>query len=129
MTVDRKQVEKELCAIDELWSRVRPGKRVCGGDRDGNSCVYPLEDVRSVLGSFKSEAEAQAFAQSPHHVERLAELVKTLLDERDEARQALHEIAKVADPAYDAFNEHKPVDMATVLKMAHRWSHFILQHP
>ena len=127
MIVNRKQVEKELCVIDETWSRTRPGKRVCGGDKDGNACVFPVEDLRSVLGRFSNEAEAQAFAQGSCHVERLAELVKKLLDERDEAHLALQEIARVADPAYDAFNEHKPVDMATVLKIAHKWSHFILQ--
>jgi len=127
VSTDRKQVEKELHLIDDIWSKTRPGKRVCGGDRDGNSCVFPVEDIRSVLGRFESPSEAEAYALSAGHIERLAELVKKLLDERDEARLALHEISQVADPAYEAFNEQKPVDMATVLRTTHRWSHFVLR--
>ena len=126
MPTDGRQIENALKSIDETWSKVRPGKRILGSDRDGNSCVFICEDLSTPLGRFESNAEASAFAVAPATVEYLSSLVKKLIKERDEARAAIEEISQVAEPAYDAFNEQKPVDMATVLKTTHHWSHFIL---
>jgi hypothetical protein len=126
MTTDGRNVEKTLKALDETWSKVHPGKRVLGSDRDGNPCVFVCEDLSNPIGRFDSEVEAKAFAEAPETVENLTNLVKKLLKERDEARTALKEICQVSDPALDAFNEQKPVDMASVLKTAHHWGHYIL---
>ena len=127
MSIDRKQIEQELQQIDAVWSKTRPGKKVCGRDIEGHACVFQVENIATPLGKFQTEDDAKAYAMSAEHIDRLCELVVQLMDERDEARQGLQEICRVADPAYEAFNEHKPVDMATVLKIAHRWGYFVLR--
>lgn len=126
MAMDGRQIENTLKLLDETWAKVHPGKRVCGSDRDGNPCVFVCEDLSTPIGRFESDVEAQAFAEAPETVERLSALVKKLMKERDEARTAVKEICQVADPALDAFNEQKPVDMAAVLKTAHQWGRYIL---
>jgi len=126
MITEGRQIEKTLKLLDETWSKVHPGKRICGSDRDGKHCVFICEDLSTPIGRFESDAEARAFAEGPADIELLTELVKKLTKERDEARTALREICQVADPALDAFNEQKPVDMASVLRTTHHWSHYIL---
>ncbi len=126
MATDSRQIEHLLKQLDETWSKVHPGKRVVGADRDGNPCVFVCEDLSTPIGRFDSDLEAKAFAQAPEVVENLMSLVKKLVKERDEARTALREIQQVADPALDAFNEQKPVDMASVLRTTHHWAQYIL---
>lgn len=126
MPTDCRKIEQTLKILDETFSKMRPGKRILGSDRDGNPCVFICEDLTSPIGRFESDAEAKAYAEAPATVEYLSELVKKLVKERDEARTALEKICQVADPALDAFNEQKPVDMASVLKTTHHWGHHIL---
>lgn len=126
MITDNRQIENTLKQIDETWSKVYPGKRVFGSDRQGNPCVFVCEDLSTPIGRFESDVEAKAFMDAPATVGCLVALVTRLVKERDEARTALKEICQVADPALDAFNEHKPVDMASVLKTTHHWGHYIL---
>lgn len=127
MNTDRRHVENALKFVDETLSKARPGKRVCGSDREGNSCVFICDDLSTPIGKFESDEEAKVYAEAPVMFECLSEIVKKLLKERDDAMTALKEISQVADPALDAFNEQKPVDMASVLKTTHHWSHFILK--
>lgn len=126
MSTDGKQVENTLKSLDETWSKVRPGTRICGFDREGNPCVFLCEDLTTPIGCFDSEAEAKAFACAPLDIERLQNLVKKLLKDRNEALAALRAISQVADPALEDFEEQRPVDMAAVLKTTHHWSHYIL---
>jgi len=128
MVTDVKRIADTLKAVNDTWSKIHPGKRVYGSDRDGNPCVFICDDLSTPVGRFESEVEARAFAEGPATVELLTEIVKKLVKERDEARHALSEIMVVSDPALDAFNEQKPVDMAAVLKVTHHWSHYVLGH-
>jgi hypothetical protein len=120
------RVEEGLKEILETWSRVRPGIRLVATDKDGNFLVVPVSSPTTVLGSFEEESEAEAFAKAHDQVEKLLQLVRKLKKERDDALEAISEIANVVDPANDAYEEHKPVDIAGVLSTAHHWCHFVL---
>lgn len=128
MPMDSRQIEYTLQSLDATWSKVHPGKRFCGSDKEGNQCVFSCEDLGVPLGTFNSETEAKAFSSSHDDIECLTGLVKQLIRERNEAFTALKEICQVADPAYVAFNEQKPVDMASVLKVTHQWSRYLMDH-
>lgn len=126
MLTDSKVVEKVIRRIDEVWARIKPGKRVCGTDANGVFHVYVCEDLTVPIASFPEEAESVAFASAPTDIALLMEYTKKLTKERDAALAALKEIRGVADPALEAFDEQRPVDMAKVLKTAHRWTHHVL---
>lgn len=123
---DTKRIEDTLHQIDDVWSKVRPGKRMMGNDREGDFIVIPLEDLHAIIGNFESEAEAKAFAEAPEHVDTLVALVRGLLRDREDAYEALQEISDKVDPAHEDFECQRPVDMRGVLSTSRRWCKHIL---
>lgn len=122
---DIKQMESDLREIEEIWSRVRPGRRLLGTNREG-LVVLPVDDPESVLGKFESEHEADAYCKAPEHIDKLRTLVHALLQDRDEAIRAFKEISEEVEPAYNALSSEEPVDVASVLEVSRKLCHDIL---
>lgn len=127
MQSEKDRIEFTLSQIDEVWAKVRPGKRLTGYGREGDHIVIPSEDPTLIIGSFESEAEASAYSKAPEHIEQLVSLVRSLLRDREEAHQGFREIAEKVDPAHEDFESQRPVDMRSVLTTSRHWCHYILE--
>ena len=89
-----KKVQDVVDEIERFWSKTSRGKRVCGSNSEGESCVFLCEDLHTTLGVFSSEIEAQSYAHAPAHLEELIALVRALAKERDEAARILATMSK-----------------------------------
>lgn len=128
MQTDTNRIEFTLKQIEELWSKIRPGRRLTGMDREGNNIVIPVENPMNVIGSFESEAEATAYSRAPEHINQLTDIIRTLLSERQEALKGYQEICEKVDPAHEDFVSQRPVDMKEVLQTTKHWCHYILEN-
>lgn len=124
---DIEQAKRLVDRIEELWSHVRPGARVCGVTNSGEHFVAPSNDPQQLLGCFSNEAEARAFASAAEHVEELTGLIKLLVKDREEALEAFREINATVEPAHAAFEAQEPVDMKSVINTTRKWTRYILE--
>ena len=124
---DIERIKTRLSDIDESWSHVRPGDRVCGVNREGEHFVAPSADPLTMLGRFDTESEAKACAQAPEHIDELLNVIKLLIKDREEALQAFREINQIVEPAHTAFEAQEPVDMKSVIQTARKWTKYILE--
>lgn len=123
---DIERIKFRLTEIEDVWSHVRPGSRICGSNKTGEQFVAPSNDPETPLGRFDSEAEAKFFATAPAQIEELMEIVGLLIKDREEALQAFREIAQTVEPAHAAFEAQEPVDMKAVIKTTRKWTRYIL---
>jgi len=89
-----KKIQDKIEEIERFWGRTSKGKRVCGANSNGESCVFLCEDLHTTLGVFSSNVEATSYAKAPQHIEELISLVRALTKERDEAARILSSYSK-----------------------------------
>lgn len=89
-----KKIHDKIEEIERFWDKTSQGKRVCGANSNGESCVFLCEDLHTTLGVFTSEVEAKSYAKAPQHIEELISLVRALAKERDEAARILSSLSK-----------------------------------
>tara|TARA_R100000656_G_scaffold104176_1_gene76032 strand:+ start:61714 stop:62088 length:375 start_codon:yes stop_codon:yes gene_type:complete len=121
MAKETRQLESLIDDIEDVWDSIYPGARLVVSSPDGHH-VSPAEDLQTVLATFNKEAEARAYSVASQHVERLAEELRCVLKERDEAITALREIKFALEE-----KSHSEDDEAKRLHTIRKWANYVLE--